>query len=73
MNTEQTEGLKTDAVVLISWALGDTTAKLYKEFYMDKSKEEVVDSVGELLTESLGEQKAKEKLNALFAKYRLNS
>ena len=57
--------LKDKAVKLIAENLGDITAKSYANFYMDKNDEVVKSSVVELLTEVIGEKKAKEKTEFL--------
>lgn len=50
------------AVKLISDNLGSSTAESYKEFYKGKGDDVIRESVNELLTEILGEKKAREKM-----------
>lgn len=57
--------LRDQAIRLISENLGEVTAKSYVEFYKDKSDDVVRESVLELLTEVIGEKKAREKVQIL--------
>lgn len=56
--------LKTQAIRLIREVLGDTTARMYTDYYQDKPDELVRTSLTELLIEVLGETKAREKIAA---------
>ena len=57
--------VKEQAIRLISENLGEVTAKSYVEFYKDKDDLIVKESILELLTEVLGEKKAREKIAVL--------
>lgn len=51
--------------MLISENLGEVAASSYRKFYNDKPDKLVIESVSELLTEVLGENKAREKIKIL--------
>jgi hypothetical protein len=56
------------AVSLIEGAMGSQTANLYRNFYADKTTDVVLESVRELLVESLGEDYARKKMKHLKSK-----
>lgn len=62
MNKEE---LRKKAVELISDNFGDSTAKLYEEFYHDKDEKDIRSSVKELLTELVGPKNAQKQLKGL--------
>lgn len=53
------------AVKLIENNLGGEFARLYQEFYKDKTNEEILVSVRELLSEVVGPEMADEQVNNL--------
>lgn len=57
--------LKQKAVQLISENFGESTAKLYDDYYSGKSDKEIKTSVKELLTELVGPKNAKKQLKGL--------
>lgn len=58
-----------DVTQLISEVLGDKTAKLYSNFYDQEDPKTIILAAKELLTEFLGENKTKEKIEPLAQKY----
>ena len=58
--------IRKTAVQLISDNFGETTARMYSEFYADKDGDTIIISVKEMLVELLGEKKAQEKLAPLY-------
>lgn len=65
----QSDSSKTELVVaaieIISENFGSYTAKLYQEYYMDKSPQQIYESVQELLNEVVGPTKTAEILKKL--------
>ena len=53
------------AVELISDNFGESTAKLYEEFYRDKEEKDIRSSVKELLTELVGPKNAQKQIKGL--------
>jgi len=50
--------IKQKALAALTTYLGDSTARLYRQFYADKSDDVILISVRELLTEYIGDEKA---------------
>ena len=61
------KNIKEQAVKIIAYNFGQTTARMYGEFYKDKSENVVLVSVKELLIEAVGERKAQEEVTGLYA------
>jgi len=59
--------IKGEAVKIITYNFGPTTARMYGEFYKNMSESVVLVSVKELLVEAVGEVKAKEEVARLYA------
>lgn len=54
--------IRKKAISLISENFGESTAKLYKEYYQNKELNEIKLSIKELLTELVGPKNAKKQL-----------
>jgi hypothetical protein len=67
----ESQQLASEACRLIGVHIGEKTATLYKDFYKDKDSETVLASVGELLSEVVGEARAQAELTALQNKLQL--
>lgn len=67
----ETQQLVDEACRLIGLHIGERTALLYKDFYRDKDEETVLASIGELLSEVVGESQAKRELSVLQDKLHL--
>lgn len=57
--------LKDKALLIISDAAGEKTAALYQEYFKDKSDGDIVAAVTDVLTQQLGEKKAREIVDDL--------
>lgn len=55
-----------EALKLIKDNLGEETSRLYKDFYSDKSDDEVFTSVKELLSEINGAEMAKQQVKKVY-------
>lgn len=51
---------------LIASYMGETSAEMYRKYYMDKGVDIITVSIRELLSELVGEKKANEELNRVF-------
>jgi hypothetical protein len=59
------ELLKKEATELLLKYFGHITAEAYTDLYQDRSKDFILLSLSDLLTEYLGEEKAQEELDKL--------
>lgn len=57
-----------EAVSLINKTFGSETAKLYSQFYSDKTDDLIIESVQALLIESIGKEFTKRKMKDLESK-----
>ena len=67
------DAIKQHVLWVIFKNLGETTAKIYREFSQNKEPETILKSANELLTEMMGKEKAQKELEEIFLKYNLNS
>ncbi|OGV92676.1 hypothetical protein A3B57_01210 [Microgenomates group bacterium RIFCSPLOWO2_01_FULL_47_10] len=63
--------LAKEACGLIAVHMGKQTAQLYQDFYKDKDVRTILLSIEELLSEVIGNQRAKSELTPLISKYNL--
>jgi hypothetical protein len=61
--------IRLDAVHILSDVLGNEIAVLYRHYYDNKSPQEIMVSLHEILQEYLGERKANEMITVLSAQY----
>lgn len=54
------------AISLITEYLGKYSADIYRNFYADKKDEMIIESVGELLKEVVGEKKSTQLMESRF-------
>lgn len=62
---EDKEKIIDQAVKLISTNLGQSAGEMYRKFYLEREPAEIKESVGQILTELLGEKNAARHLKKL--------
>lgn len=64
-STPHEDEMKAEALKLIAEHFGKETAHLYEDFYNEHDLNTVMESIQELLSDHLGEEKAQEVLSSL--------